>query len=277
MHADNRAGAFQDLSHSGSPAATNATAPSALRATTKSAVAAGRRWRLRGQGTAPSRASMAGASPCPCDALHRRRFRRTRKPASRDTKPACGRSLKPPVCGSHGVLAPPFSCRPRSGRFRVPPGRRAFVSGAAGEAPNGVGRRPGGGRGTCSPGRHLAAPQAVADGPSPRRLSWPREAHPENARAMLHDVADKRRCAQESCKTKRPQWNRGTAAPTGVPSSERGGVSTGWQPVSPGGALLINSRGTTDNEETSCIHRVCGTRRRPLRGGVRAFRGNAAV
>ena len=47
-----------------------------------------------GHGNAPPRASTAGAVPCPCDAPHRRRFRRTRKPASRDTKPACGRSRK---------------------------------------------------------------------------------------------------------------------------------------------------------------------------------------
>ena len=31
-----------------------------------------------------------------------------------------------------------FSCRPRSGRFRVPPGRRAFVSNCGGERPKGA-------------------------------------------------------------------------------------------------------------------------------------------
>ena len=62
--------------------------------------------------------------------------------------------------------------------FRVPPERRASVSGEGEEAPKGLGRRLGGGRRTCSPGRRRAAPQAVADGPSPSRLLWSREAPP---------------------------------------------------------------------------------------------------
>ena len=37
---------------------------------------------------------MAAAIPCPCDAPHRRRFRRTRNPASRDTKSAFGLTRK---------------------------------------------------------------------------------------------------------------------------------------------------------------------------------------
>jgi len=59
-----------------------------LRATTKATVAADRHWRSCGPGTAPTHASMSAAIPCPCDAPHRRRFRRTRNPASRDTKSA---------------------------------------------------------------------------------------------------------------------------------------------------------------------------------------------
>ena len=63
----------------------------------------------------------------------------------------------------------PFPCGSVSGEARFRVRRRR-------EAPQGLGRGPGGGRGTCSPGRRTAAPQAVADGPAPSRLPCSREA-----------------------------------------------------------------------------------------------------
>ena len=60
--------------------------------------------------------------------------------------------------------------------FPCPAGTAGFRVRQGEEAPKGLGWWLGGGRGTCSPDRRRAAPQAVADGFSPRRLPWSREA-----------------------------------------------------------------------------------------------------
>ena len=63
-----------------------------------------------------------------------------------------------------------FPCDSVSGEARFRVRRRR------GKLRKGLGRWPGGGRGTCSPGRQRVSPQAVADGSSPRRFPCSRVA-----------------------------------------------------------------------------------------------------
>jgi len=145
---------------------------------------------------------MAAAIPCPCDAQHRRRFRRTRNPASRDTKSAFGLTRKFQVpcqlahcrerffridcryCPHVGSLSKevavrqpvPFSCRPRSGLFVSRRNGGLSCPATAGDVPQGWGGRMAAGGELVHHAAAMVAPQVVADDPRHSRLSWLRVA-----------------------------------------------------------------------------------------------------
>ena len=68
-----------------------------------------------------------------------------------------------------------------------------------GKPRQGLGQGAVGGRGTCSPGRRRAAPMAVADGPSPRRLPWSREAHPPHRCGLVFNAEKAERRRRRGC------------------------------------------------------------------------------
>ena len=145
---------------------------------------------------------MAAAIPCHCDAPHRRRFRRTRNPASRDTKSAFGLTRKFQVphqlahcrerffsidcryrphvgCMSKEVAVRQplaFLCRPRSGLFVSRRNGGHSCPATAGDAPQGWGGHMAAGWELVHHAAAMVAPQVVADDTQHSRLSWLRVA-----------------------------------------------------------------------------------------------------